>query len=155
MRRGIAMALLAVVGLSCLAHCSAQATTNTTSTNATASEPTPETAAIANFTAANITGPDTLVSRIEAGNVPAVNTSGQLTCQFNLVGAGVSTPVDVLSLDPSTQATGVTSAVIACTGSATNATIQGGPALASFTSNFSGRFSDLPVYSFCSLCTRG
>ena len=138
MQRVSTFALLAIVALACAAHAAAQAAATTASPPAEAEAPAPSAQRTAAFLAANITSPDDLVTRIESGTLPAVNATGQLTCQFTLVGAGLSTPVDVTSLDPSTQATALESAVISCTGSTSNATIQGGPALAAFTSNFSG-----------------
>lgn len=138
MQRISKFALCAVVAFACIAHASAQTAANITSTNANVTATAAPAEAEPAFLAANITSPDALVQRIETGYLPADNVTGQLTCQFTLVGAGLSTPVDVTSLDPSTQATGLTSAVITCTGSTANATIQGGPALASFTSNFTG-----------------
>ncbi len=138
MQRVSTFALLATVALACVAHAAAQAAATTASPPAEAEAPAPSAQRTAAFLAANITSPDALVSRIENGTLPAVNATGQLTCQFTLVGAGLSTPVDVTSLDPSTQATALESAVISCTGSTSNATIQGGPALADFTNNFSG-----------------
>lgn len=96
-----------------------------------------------NFTAANITKPNALESRTEAGIVPTIGSS-DLTCTFHLLGQGITEAVDVLSLDPSTQATGLESASISCTGPG-GATFQGGSALAAFTSNFSGSHSDCCV----------
>ena len=90
-----------------------------------------------NFTAANITKPNALESRVEAGVVPAVDSSTELSCTVHLVGQGITTAVDVTSVDPSTQATGLDSASVSCTGP-TGATFQGGSALADFTSNFTG-----------------
>ena len=136
MQRVSTFALLATVALACVTHAAAQAAATTASPIAEA--PAPSAQRTTAFLAANITSPDALVTRVETGTLPADNTTGQLTCQFTLVGAGLSTPVDVTSLDPSTQATALESAVITCTGPTSKATIQGGPALADFTSNFSG-----------------
>jgi len=144
MQRVSTFALLATVALACVAHAAAQAAATTASPLAEAEAPAPSAQRTTAFLAANITAADALVTRVESG---ADNTTGQLTCQFILVGAGLSTPVDVTSLDPSTQATALESAVITCTGSTSNATIQGGPALADFTSNFSG--SHKPALTGC------
>ena len=91
---------------------------------------------VGNFTAANITRPNALESRIEAGVSPTIDSS-VLTCTFHLLGQGLTEAVDVLSLDPSSQATGLESASITCTGPQ-GATFQGGSALDAFSSNFSG-----------------
>ena len=144
MQRFSTFALLATVALACVAHAAAQAAATTATPLAEAEAPAPSAQRTTAFLAANITAADALVTRVESG---ADNTTGQLTCQFILVGAGLSTPVDVTSLDPSTQATALESAVITCTGSTSNATIQGGPALADFTSNFSG--SHKPTLTGC------
>ena len=144
MQRVSTFALLATVALACVAHAAAQAAATTATPLAEAEAPAPSAQRTTAFLAANITAADALVTRVESG---ADNTTGQLTCQFILVGAGLSTPVDVTSLDPSTQATALESAVITCTGSTSNATIQGGPALADFTSNFSG--SHKPALTGC------
>lgn len=90
-----------------------------------------------NFTAAGITRPNELESRVIAGNVPSADSS-DLTCTFHLLGEGLQAAVDVTSLDPSSQATGLTSASISCTGGSGTPSFQGGSALAQFQSNFSG-----------------
>ena len=92
-----------------------------------------------NFTAAGITKPNELETRVQAGIVPSAGSS-DLTCTFHLVGEGIAAAVDVLSLDPSSQATGLSSASISCTGGSGDASFQGGSALAQFTSNFSGTY---------------
>ena len=145
MQRVSTFALLATVALACVAHAAAQAAATTASPPAEVEAPAPSAQRSAAFLAANVTSPDALVSRVENGTLPAVNATGQLTCHFTLVGAGLSTPVDVTSLDPATQATALESAVISCTGSASNATIQGGPALADFTGNFSGSHNSILI----------
>ena len=154
MQRAAVVALLAVVAFSCLVNSAhAQAAAEPAPELAPAPAPSYNTTATpaqrnATFVAANITRPDTLVRRVISGNSPAVNNSNQLTCEIHLVGQGLSTPVDVTSLDPASQATGLANASIQCTGSTANATIQGGMALQAFTSNFSGRY--LQVFSWIS-----
>lgn len=101
-----------------------------------------------NFTAAGITKPNELETRVQAGIVPSAGSS-DLTCTFHLVGEGISSAVDVLSLDPSSQATGLSSASISCTGGSGDASFQGGSALAQFTSNFSGTFCSVQNMYFC------
>ena len=153
MQRTAVLSLLLVVVVNCFANGAlaqaAAATPEGPATEPEAPAPAPEPSPFnvtatpaqrnATFVAANITSPDALVSRVIAGPVPNVNNSNQLTCEIHLLGQGLNSPVDVTSLDPSTQATGLANASIACTGSTANATIQGGQALSAFTSNISGR----------------
>lgn len=132
-----AVTALAVLALVAALQLSAEAATPTLATPALSNTTSLATYLTHNFTAANITKPNELESRVLAGIVPSVDSS-ELTCTFHLLGEGIAQAVDVTSLDPSSQATGLTSASISCTGGSGSATFQGGSALAAFTSNFSG-----------------
>ena len=147
MQRVNSSALLALLAFSCIAHVSAQVAatapiaapvaapaSSVGLTNVTSSAAKNVTA---EFQTANITQPDALVRRIEAGVSAPVNPTG-LVCTIRLAGQGLSGPVDASSLDPATQATGLTNASIVCTGD-DSAIIEGGSALAEFVDNFSGR----------------
>ena len=139
MQRVSSPALLVLLALSCIAHISAQVAAPVTPaapavlTNVTSSANVTDA-----FQSANITRPDALVRRIQAGVSAPVTPTG-LVCVFRLAGQGLSGPVDAASLDPATQATGLTTAAISCTGNDA-AIIEGGSALAEFVANFSGRW---------------
>ena len=150
MQRVSSPALLVLLAFSCIAHVSAQLAATTAPTAVPAAAPassvgltnvTSPAAARTNVTAAfltaNITRPDTLVRRVEAGVSAPINPTG-LVCTIRLAGQGLSGPVDTTSLTPATQATGLKNASISCTGD-NSAIIEGGSALAAFVGNFSGR----------------
>lgn len=132
MRVAAALAVLALVAALCPAHAAP-----TLATPALSNTTTLASYLRRNFTAAGITRPNELERRVQAGIVPTADSS-DLTCTFHLIGQGLQAAVDVTSLDPSSQATGLTSASISCTGGSGNPSFQGGAALASFQSNFSG-----------------
>ena len=135
MQRVNALALLVVLAFSYTAHISAAPAPAAT----VAAAPAPSVVLTNTFQSANISKPDALVRRVEAGvSVPA-NPTG-LVCVIHLAGQGLMGPVDATSLDPSTQATGLKNASIQCTGD-DSAIIEGGSALAQFVGNFSGRSS--------------
>lgn len=150
MQRVTSLAFLVLLTFSCISHVSAQLARTTASTAAPAAAPassvgltnvTSPAAARRNVTAefltANITRPDALVRRVEAGVPAPVNPTG-LVCTIRLAGQGLSGPVDTTSLTPATQATGLKNASIICTGD-DSAIIEGGSALDAFVGNFSGR----------------
>ena len=138
MQGSIAFALLALAAFTSLSQISAQVPANRTAPVPT---PTPSPSALrtADFVAAGITRPGALVRQVQSGTSPPVSGPGQVTCQFDLLGDGLKRPLDVASLDPASQATGLQNASITCTGAETEAVIiQGGQALQAFTANFSG-----------------
>lgn len=159
MQRVNTAALLVLLAFSCTAHVSAQVAAAAPTvapaaapassvglTNVTAPPATKN--VTAEFLDANITRPDAFVRRVQAGVSAPVNPTG-LVCVFRLNGQGLSGPVDAASLDPATQATGLSNASISCTGDDT-AIIEGGSALAEFQPNFSGRlqtFVHRPAHS--------
>lgn len=150
MQRATSSALLVLLAFGYISHVSAQVAatapiaapaaapassvglTNVTSSAAATRNVTAE------FRTANITRPDALIQRVQTGVSAPVNPTG-LVCTIRLAGQGLSGPVDAASLDPATQATGLTNASISCTGDDA-AIIEGGSALAEFIDNFSGRW---------------